>query len=307
MIQDHKPAGRATLVIGVGGFGGQVARRLSGLLAMEAASQATRVCVVDTDEGDITKATGAGISSHLVSARGPNRFFGDNRISNILRYRGHYGEHVAGFLSKLDLTDMLQVESGAMTMPPVGDFLFEVGRSPLLEFLATQAIEISRDARVVHPILVGSAGGGTSAPGLLRVARMLGEAESRACLIGGSAEAWRKPDIWFMPPVIQARALKTRTFQLRPLANAYAFVKEADQLSHERVIGNMFRFSPGNGQGALATTVEEAASMLADAIMMQVHCAAAIDARLADTFRVVSNEPGRRGVPLPAEPVGGAR
>jgi hypothetical protein len=305
MIQHHSSTVRATLVIGVGGFGGLVARQLSGLLTGEPPAHATRVCVVDTDEADITRATGAGISAHLVSARGPNRVFGDNRTSNIIQFRGRYGDH-AKYLDALNLTDMVQLESGACTIPPIGDFLFEVGKAPLREFLTAQSLEIGRDARIVHPILVGSAGGGTSAPGLLRVARCLGEATERNRLLGGSAEAWRKPDIWFMPPVIQARAQKTRTFQLRPMSNAFAFTKEADLLSHERVIGNLFRFSPANGHGGLANTLEEAAAMLADSIFMHVHCPV-MESRFADTFRVVSNEPGRRGTLGAVNQLGGAQ
>ena len=109
---------------------------------------------------------------------------------------------------------------------------------------------------------------------------------------------------------LQSGAQRTRTFQLRPLANAYAFTKEADYLSHQRVVGSVYRFGLGNGQGAMAGTLDEGADMLADAIHLHLACQGAIEARLADTFRVVSNEPGRLGLrlgpPAAKAPAGGA-
>ena len=307
---DSAQAGKATLVVGVGGFGGLVTRRLAGLLrGGTGPGRTTRICVVDTDANDVGKAEGDGLPAHLVSARGPNRCFGDSRVANVTEHPDRFsGGWVSRFLASHDLLDSLQVEAGASTMPPVGDFLFEISRGPLEDFLLKQVRAVGLDARSVSTILVGSAGGGTSAPGLLRLARAFGGPE-RHRILGGSTQ-FSLPDIWYLPPWLQSGAQRTRTFQLRPLANAYAFTKEADYLSHQRVVGSVYRFGLGNGQGAMAGTLEEGADMLADAIHLHLACQGAIEARLADTFRVVSNEPGRLGLrlgpPAAKAPAGGA-
>jgi hypothetical protein len=148
----------------------------------------------------------------------------------------------------------------------------------------------------VYVVLVGSGGGGTSTPGLLYLARLLGSATGLVRCCDADPGLVRRPWVFLMPPRSQSRAQDTRVFAAKAPANAFALTHELNALGDRGVIEYVCRPVEMNGAGASATTIESATALLADLLASSVIGWQSIAAVLCDTWAHQRHNHALRGL-----------
>jgi hypothetical protein len=294
--------GNSYTVVGVGGFGRRVvsaARRR----VQELEVPNCRLIAIDTDLADIEAAHRDGLDDCLLVSPEGDESFGDNRVENIMRYPDRFGgrdpSYFKDFLSCYGRAmDTLAIGAGAGTRPPFGEFIFRSHRWPVCSFLRRNLDSALTHARQVQHILVGSGGGGTSAPGILALAELLGTRDGLAECCNQGPDRVKKPWVATLPPLIQSEMADTQTFALRPLANAYAFTHELNVLARDKVVEYVFRLNTQNGHGAAVSTLDAAAYLLADVLVGIILGANTSASSWCDNFRIVRHDPERIGLRL---------
>jgi hypothetical protein len=290
------------LLVLVGGFGRRVGSAVRRLIPeLEVAN--CRVIAIDTDRADIEVAHRDGFDDCLHVNPEGDQSFGDNRVDNIIMYPARFGgrdpNYFVDFLSNnRGSMDTLAIGAGASTRPPYGEFIFRSQRWQICGYLRRNLDNALTHASKVQPILVGSGGGGTSAPGILSVAELLGTQGGLAECSNQGSDRVKKPWVATIPPLIQSEMADTQTFALRPLANAYAFTHELNLMAYEKTVEYIFRLNTQNGHGAAATTLDSAARLLADALIGIILGANTSASSWCDTFRQVRHDPERVGLRL---------
>ncbi len=282
------------VVISVGGAGYAANRSVKRACRARKLTNISQFAL-DTDGGTAAMAEEDGIPFQLVSARGPNAEFGDNRLETARRFPERFGPLIQQFFDAFDdeEIDIVATDEGAHTRPFLGSIKFLLAEDEVKVFLRQQLNDALRTCKAVKVMVIGSAGGGTSAAGCPFLCDLLGDDDKREQL---TTEAYRigKPSLMCLPPLIQSDMQDTPTFRYRPLANAYAGLWEANHLSWLRRIRQQYVLHTCNDEGAAATDLEEAAEYMAEVLTAQAVGMAELGSRGADTKEIVSAEPGRR-------------
>jgi hypothetical protein len=288
------------LLIHVGGFGGRVASKLKPLLEVLEVP-GCRLVVIDTADVDIQAARDVRIDAVFHLTPDAESGYGD-RLEDIQRHPEVFGRRdpmfFVDFGSKNDQSSMdaLGVNAGAGTRPEFGEFLFEAVEWSLTRFLRGVLDEALTESQYIQAVIIGSGGGGTSAPCILRIAELLGTDGGLARCCNQSPDRVKKPWVVTLPPLIQSKMAENQTFAQRPLANAYAFTHELNVLGHCNVVEYVFRLNSQNGQGCAVSTLDSAATLVADFALGLVIGANNSSASWCDTLRIVRYDPARRGV-----------
>lgn len=285
---------RAVLAISAGGAGSLANVKLKSKALTEQIDNLHQ-CVFDTDKNDVQLAEDHGLPSMLVTARGPRAEYGDNRLETARRFTRRFGLLVQRFFNAFppEETGVLSSEAGSNTRPFIGGMKFVLMEDEVKAFLRQQLHAALENVSEIKPIVFGSMGGGTSAAACIFLCDLLGDPDKKKT-ITPEADRVLLPSLVFLPPLLQSDLQDNLTLKLRPLANAYAALWEANALAKAGKIDFMYPLHIGNGKGALATTLGEAAEFMADVISRQVVGMSALEARGADSKVVFSGEPGRR-------------
>ncbi len=252
-------------------------------------------CATDTDKNDVALAVDHGLPAMLVTARGPRAEYGDNRLETARRFTRRFGFIVQRFFKAFppEETGVLSSEAGSNTRPFIGGMKYVLMEDEVKAFLRQQLHTALEHAAEVKPVVFGSMGGGTSAAACIYLCDLLGDPQKKRT-VTPEADRVLLPSLVFLPPLLQSDLQDNFTLKLRPLANAYAALWEANALAKAGKIDFMYPLHIGNGKGARATTLGEAAEFMADVIARQVVGMSALEARGADGKTVFAGEPGRQ-------------